>query len=116
MKLNNMRFNFSKLNQPIGIYEVKSVTENGIPQKPKPVLYLECFAHVETVSLKDYETSIQTGTQHNIKVFIRNYPGITNKMTIKDTVNSQSYNIKQVLYDYRQSGFTVLIAEDVSRL
>lgn len=114
MKLNNMRFNFSKLNQPIGIYEVKSVVENGVPQKPKPVLFLECFAHVESVSLKDYQNSVQMGTQHDIKVFIRNYPGITNKMTIKDTVNDQSYKIKQVLYDYRQSGFIVLIAENVS--
>lgn len=109
--MNKMRFDYSKLNQPIGIYEVKSVTENGVPQKPKPILFLECFAHVETVSLKDYQNSIQTGTQHQIKVFIRNYPGITNKMTINH--NEQEYNIKQVLYDYRQSGFSVLIAEGV---
>lgn len=113
MRLNNMRFNFSKLNQPVSIYEVKSVVENGIPQKPKPVLFLECFAHFESVSLKDYENSVQIGTQHHIKVFIRNYPGITNKMQIKHY--EQQYNIKQVLYDYRQSGFAILIAEEVSR-
>jgi len=107
--MNKMRFDYSKLNQPIGIYEVKSVKKDGVPQKPKPILFLECFAHVETVSLKDYQNSIQTGTQHQIKVFIRNYPGITNKMTINH--NEQEYNIKQVLYDYRQSGFSVLIAE-----
>ncbi|MCR1834975.1 head-tail adaptor protein [Oceanobacillus caeni] len=114
MRLNNMRFNFSKLKNPIWIYEVKSVIENGIPQKPKPVLFLECFAHVESVSLKDYQNSAQLGTQHQMKVFIRNYPGITNKMIIED-INKQSYKIEQVLYDYRQSGFTILIAEEVSR-
>ncbi|MGY0692983.1 phage head closure protein [Virgibacillus sp. FSP13] len=111
--MNKMRFDFSKLDQPVGIYEVKSVVENGVPQKPKPVLFLKCFAHVESVSLKDYSNSVQLGTQYNIKVFIRNYPGITNKMTIK--YNEQEYNIKQVLYDYRQSGFSVLVAEEVGR-
>lgn len=113
MKLNNMRFNFSKLNQPIKIYELKISTENGIPQKPKKVMFLECFAHIETVSLKDYQTSVQMGTEHNIKVFIRNYPGITNKMAIEH--NGQDYNVKQVIYDYRQSGFSVLVAEEVTR-
>lgn len=113
MKLNRMRFNFSKLNQPIKIYEVKSQNIDGMPKKPKKELFLECFAHVETVSLKDYETSVQTGTQGNIKVFIRNYPGITNKMKLEHF--GQEYNIKQVIYNYRQSGFSVLVAEEVSR-
>jgi len=113
MKINNMRFNFSKLNQPIGIYEVKTVVENGVPQKPKSELFLECFSHVESVGLKDYQNSVQMGTQNEIKAFIRNYPEVTNKMTVKH--NGQDYNIKQVLYDYRQSGFTILIAEEVSR-
>lgn len=113
MKINNMRFNFSKMNLPIEINEMKTVTENGVPQKPKPVLFLECFAHVESISLKDYQTSAQMGTQNEIKAFIRNYPGVTNKMAINH--NGQDYNIKQVLYDYRQSGFSVLIAEEVSR-
>ena len=113
MSVNSMRFDFSKLNQPIEIHEMKTVTENGVPQKPESVLFLRCFAHAESVSLKDYETSVQTGTQYQIKVFIRNYPGITNKMTIKHV--EQDYNIKQVLYDYRQSGFSVLVAEEVGR-
>lgn len=113
MKLNNMRFNFSKLNQPIEIFEVKSDIENGVPQKPKPVLFLSCFAHVESVGLKDYQNSVQLGTQHQIKVFIRNYPDITNKMTLEH--EKQEYNVKQVLHDYRQSGFTILIAEGVDR-
>lgn len=108
-----MRFNFSKMNQPIKIFELKTVTENGVPQKPKPVTFLKCFAHVEYVTLRDYQTSVQMGTQHQIKVFIRNYPGITNKMTLGH--KEQEYNVKQVLYDYRQSGFTVLIAEEVGR-
>lgn len=113
MKLNNMRFNFSKMNQPIEIFELKTVTEDGIPQKPKPISFLKCFAHIESVTLKDYQTSVQMGTEHQIKVFIRNYPGITNKMQIKHY--DQDYNIKQVLYDYRQSGFTVIVGEEVSR-
>lgn len=113
MKLNNMRFNFSKMNQPIEISTLETVTENGMPQKPNPVTFLRCFSHVESVGLKDYQTSVQMGTEHQIKVFIRNYPGITNKMQLSHY--EQNYNIKQVLYDYRQSGFTVLIAEEVSR-
>lgn len=113
MKLNNMRFNFSKMNQPVEIFELKTVTEDGIPQKPKPISFLKCFAHIESVTLKDYQTSVQMGTEHQIKVFIRNYPGITNKMQIKHY--EQDYNIKQVLYDYRQSGFTVIVGEEVSR-
>lgn len=113
MKLNNMRFNFSKMNQPIEIFELKTVTEDGIPQKPKLISFLKCFAHIESVTLKDYQTSVQMGTEHQIKVFIRNYPGITNKMQIKHY--EQDYNIKQVLYDYRQSGFTVIVGEEVSR-
>lgn len=113
MKLNDMRFNFSKLNQPIKILELEQVTVEGMPQKPRKKTYLNCFAHVESVSLKDYETSVQTGTENNIKVFIRNYPGITNKMKIKQ--NDQEYNIKKVMQDYRQSGFTVIIGEEVSR-
>lgn len=113
MKLNNMRFNFSKMNQPIEVFELKTVTEDGIPQKPKPISFLKCFAHIESVTLKDYQTSVQMGTEHQIKVFIRNYPGITNKMQIKHY--DQDYNIKQVLYDYRQSGFTVIVGEEVSR-
>ncbi len=113
MKLNNMRFNFSKMNQPIEIFELKTVTEDGIPQKPRPISFLKCFAHIESVTLKDYQTSVQMGTEHQIKVFIRNYPGITNKMQIKHY--DQDYNIKQVLYDYRQSGFTVIVGEEVSR-
>ncbi len=111
--MSRMKFDFSKLNQPITINELKNVNNNGNPTKPHPVTFYECFAHVETVSLKDYETSVQTGTQHNIKVFIRNYPGITNKMQIN--CNGQDYNINQVLFDYRQSGFTVLIASEVTR-
>lgn len=111
--MNKMRFDFSKLNHPIEIFEVKTVVENGVPQKPKPVLFLKCFAHIESVSLKDYENSAQLGTQRNIKVFIRNYPGITNKMKIKH--RGQEYNIKQVLYDYRQSSFSVLVAEEVDQ-
>jgi len=113
MKLNNMRFNFSKMNQPVEIFELKTVTEDGIPQKPKPISFLKCFAHIESVTLKDYQTSVQMGTEHQIKVFIRNYPGITNKMKIKQ--NDQEYNIKKVMQDYRQSGFTVIIGEEVSR-
>lgn len=113
MKLNNMRFNFSKMNQPIDIFTLETVTENGMPQKPKPATFLKCFAHVETVGLKDYETSVQTGTEHQIKVFMRNYPGITNKMRINHF--EQDYKVKQVLYDYRQSGFTVIAAEEVNR-
>lgn len=89
------------------------VSNNGMPAKPTQVLFFECFAHIETVSLKDYETSVQTGTQHNLKVFIRNYPGITNKMEIAH--NGQTYKVNQVLYDYRQSGFSVLIASEVSQ-
>jgi|SRR5690625_1104125 len=112
MRLNNMRFNFSKMHHPIEIFELKAVTDNGMTQKPKPVPFLKCFAHIETVSLKDYQTSVQMGTQHEIKVFIRNYPGVTNKMQLHH--NNQEYNIKQVFYDYRQSGFTVLVAEDVT--
>lgn len=113
MRLNKMRFNFSKMHDPIEIFELKTVNEDGMPQKPKPVSFLKCFAHVESVSLKDYQTSVQMGTEYQIKVFIRNYPGITNKMQLSHY--EQDYNIKQVLYDYRQSGFTVLIAEEVSR-
>lgn len=113
MKLNDMRFNFSKLRDPIEIMESKTTTNDGLPQKPKLETFLKCFAHVEGVSLKDYQTSVQTGTEHEIKVFIRNYPDITNKMKIKHY--GQDYNIKRVLYDYRQSGFTVIIAEEVSR-
>src|SRR5690625_6777964 len=81
MSVNSMRFDFSKLNQPIEIHEMKTVTENGVPQKPESVLFLRCFAHAESVSLKDYETSVQTGTQYQIKVFIRNNPGIDRKST-----------------------------------
>src|SRR5699024_6240388 len=114
MKINDMRFNFSKLTNPIEIYELKSVTENGMPQKPKPVTFLECFAHLETVSLKDYQTSVQMGTENEIKAFIRNYPGITNKMMIKDLVTEQEYKINHILLDYRNSGFSILIAKEVS--
>lgn len=113
MRLNKMRFNFSKLNQPIVIYEVKPHKENGVPQKPKKEEFLKCLAHVETVSLKDYETSIQTGTQYDVKIFIRNYPGITNKMILE--YSEQEYKIKQVIFDYRQSGFSIMIAEAVTR-
>lgn len=114
MRLNNMRFNFSKLTVPIVIYEMKTVIENGMPQKPKPVTYLECFTHLETVSLRDYQTNVQMGTENEIKAFVRNYPGITNKMTIKNLVTEQEYKIQDVLYNYRNSGFSVLIAKDVS--
>lgn len=114
MRLNNMRFNFSKLNNPIEIFEMKSVTENGMPQKPKPVTFLKCFAHLETVSLKDYQTSVQMGTENEIKVFVRNYPGITNKMMIKDILTEKEYKINHILYDYRNSGFSVLVAREVS--
>lgn len=113
MRLNRMRFNFSKLTNPIEIFELKSVTENGMPQKPKPVTFLECFAHLETVSLKDYQTSIQMGTENEIKVFIRNYPGITNKMMIKDLVTKQKYKINHILFNYRDSGFSILMAKEV---
>lgn len=113
MKLGNMRFNFSKLNQPIEIFEVKPVNDDGMPGKPEPVTFLKCFAHVESVGLKDYETSVQMGTEHQIKAFVRNYPGITNKMKISHF--DDEHNIKQVLYDYRQSGFSIIIAEEVSR-
>lgn len=113
MRLNNMRFNFSKMHDPIEVLEMKTNSDDGLPSKPKPTTFLKCFAHVETVSLRDYQTSVQTGTEHEIKVFVRNYPGITNKMKIEHY--EQEYNIKKVLYDYRQSGFTVIIAEEVSR-
>lgn len=114
MRLNNMRFNFSKLNHPIEIFEMKSVTENGTPQKPKPVTFLKCFAHLETVSLKDYQTSVQMGTENEIKVFVRNYPGITNKMMIQDLITKQEYKINHILFNYRNSGFSVLMAKEVS--
>lgn len=112
MKINNMRFNFSKLNQPIEIYELKQVIKDGLPQKPEPVIYISCFAHVEQSSLKDFQNSVQTGTKSLTKVFIRNYPGITNKMQLKHY--SQKYKIKEVLYDFRQSGFSIILAEQVS--
>lgn len=108
-----MRFNFSKLNQPIKISELKQVTVDGLPQRPEPVTFLDCFAHVESASLSDYQNSVQTGTEYQTKIFIRNYPGINNKMQIDHY--GQDYNIKQVLYDYRQSGFSVLIAEQVGQ-
>lgn len=114
MRLNKMRFNFSKLTNPIKIFELKSVTENGMPQKPKPVTFLECFAHLETVSLKDYQTSVQMGTENEVKVFIRNYPDITNKMMIKDLVTDQEYKINHILYNYRNSGFSILMANEVN--
>lgn len=108
-----MRFNYSKLKHPVELFEMKTVTENGTPKKPKTVTFLKCFAHFETVSLKDYQTSVQLGTESEIKVFIRNYPGITNKMMIKDLVTGQEYKIKHVLYNYRNSGFSILIAKEV---
>lgn len=114
MKINKMRFNFSKLDQPIIISELKQVTENGVPMKPRPVTFLECFAHVETSSLKDYQTSMQSGTKSYTKIFVRNYPGITNKMQIKH--NGNDYNVKDVLYDYRSSGYSVLISEWIDHL
>lgn len=114
MRLNNMRFNFSKLSRPIEIFEMKSVTENGMPQKPKPITFLKCFAHLETVSLKDYQTSVKMGTENEIKVFVRNHPGITNKMMIKDLITKQEYKINHILFNYRNSGFSVLMAKDVS--
>lgn len=114
MRLNKMRFNFSKLSNPIEVYELKSVTENGMPKKPKPVTFLECFSHIETVSLKDYKTSVQKGTENEIKVFVRNYPGITNKMMIKDLVTKQEYRINHILFNYRDSGFSILMAKEVS--
>ena len=111
--LGYMKFNFSKLKTPIQIYEMKSNTNNGIPTKPTPQLFYECFAHVESVTLRDYQTSVQTNTQHEIKVFIRDYDGIDNKMQIK--INNQMHNIKSIMPNYRNSNFTVIVAEAVSQ-
>lgn len=114
IRARNMRFDYSKLTNPIEIFEMKSVTDEGMAQKPKPVTFLECFAHLETVSLKDYQTSVQMGTENEIKAFVRNYPGITNKMMIKDLVTEKEYKINHVLLDYRNSGFSVLVAKEVN--
>lgn len=111
--VNDMQFNFSRLKHPIQIFEMVERRVNGIPQKPTKELFYECFAHIETVSLRDYATSVQTNTQHDLKIFIRNYPNITNKMTIE--FDNQNYNIKQIMYNYRNSGFSVIVAEGVSQ-
>ncbi len=112
-KLNNMQFNFSKLNTPIQFYEMKSTSNNGMPTKPTPELYYECFAHIESVTLRDYQTAVQTNTQNEIKVFIRDYQGIDNKMQIE--FNNQMHNIKSIMPNYRDSNFTVIVAEAVSQ-
>lgn len=112
MKINDMRFNFSKLKTPIKIYEMKSTNDNGMPTKPSPVLYYECFAHIESVTLRDYQTAVQTNTEHEIKVFIRDYP-IDNKMQIE--LDNQLHNIKSIIPNYRGSNFTIITAEAVSQ-
>lgn len=113
-KLDKMRFNYSKLTTPITIYETKTVTDNGIPQKPKQIEYLKCFAHVETVSLKDFETSRQNNTLNNIKLFIRDYPGINNKMEITVFGDDNDYKVETVIPNYRNSRFTVIDAKVVT--
>lgn len=105
-----MRFNYSKLKTPIQIYKMKTTSNNGLPTKPTAELYYECFSHVELITLKDYQTAVQTNTQHEIRVFIRDYP-IDNKMQIK--LNNQIHNIKSIMPNYRNSNFTIIVAEAV---
>lgn len=110
MKINNMRFNCSKLNTPVQFYTV-GVSDDGMPIKPKPELFYECWAHVESITLRDYQTAVQTSTQHQIKVFIRDYADIDNKMQI--SINDKIHSIKSIMPNYRNSNFTVIVAEAV---
>lgn len=113
-KLGNMHFNFSKCDTPITIHETKSVVENGIPKKPKKVKFLETWAHVETVFIKDFETARQNNTLTNVKLFIRDYPNVTNKMQIDIHGHADTYKVENVLPNYRNSGFTYIDAKVVS--
>lgn len=109
-----MNFNFSKMDTPITIFTTETKTEGGIPTKPEQVEFLKCFAHVESVSLKDYETSKQNNTLNNIKIFIRDYPDITNKMEVKLLDKNEDYEVEKVIPNYRGSGFTVIDAKAVT--
>jgi len=106
-----MKFDYSKLKNPVTFYEMKSTSENGMPSKPKPVEFYQCWAHIETVTLRDYQTAISNNTQHHIKIFIRDYEGITNKMQVK--YNNNFHNIISVMPSYGNSNFTVVVAEAV---
>lgn len=110
-----MRFNFSKLDTPIKIYETKTVTDNGIPRPPEKITFLNTWAHVETISIKDYETARQNNTLNNVKLFIRDYPNITNKMQIDIHGHNDTYKVDNVLPNYRNSGFTYIDAEVVTQ-
>lgn len=107
-----MKFDYSKLKTSISIFETKTTTNNGIPIKPQPVKFYDCWAYVESVSLRDYQTAVQNNTLNEIKIFIRDYAGINNKMQVE--VNGQMHKIKAVMPNYRNSNFTIIIAEAVS--
>lgn len=113
MRRNDLRFNLSKMDTPVQFYEMKKVSNNGMPARPEEVLYYECWAHVESVSLKDYQNAVQTGTQHEVKAFIRDYPGINNKMML--FIGDVKHNIKKVSPNYRNSDYTIVVAEAVDR-
>src|SRR5699024_9850579 len=106
-----MKIDYSKLKNPVTLYEMKSTSEKGLPSKPKSVDIYQCCAHIETVTFRDYETAISNNTQHHIKIFIRDYEGITNKMQVK--YNNNFHNIISVMPSYGNSNFTVVVAEAV---
>ena len=103
-----MRYDFSKLKHPVTFYEMKTVSENGMPGKPKPFKFYDCFAAIDTVWMRDYQTAVQNNTQHEIKIIIRKYPGIDNKMQLE--FNGIMHKISSIMPDYQDSRFMVVMA------
>lgn len=108
-----MKFDYSKLKHRVKFYEVETQTENGLPGKEVLKPFHECWAHVETVWLKDYQTAVQNNTLNEIKIFIRQYPGITNKMKVK--FDGELHNVKQVMNDYVDNSYMIVVAEVVKK-
>lgn len=107
-------FNFGEMNTPITFYEVKTVSNNGMPAKPEEVEYYSTFAKEESVTIRDYQTAVQNNTQNEITFFIRDYP-IDNKMVIKKINDNASYKIKSIQSNYRNSRITIIRTEAVTK-
>ncbi|MFB3218523.1 phage head-tail adapter protein [Staphylococcus pseudintermedius] len=103
-----------KLNTWVRFYEY---VENDGPEageKRKQLLY-ECWAYVPRWKMAELQQAIETGTEHDVKVFIREthgqyIPKDTHYISIQSPYVSTDLNIKLVQPDVENEQFLMLQA------
>lgn len=91
---------------------VEIVIDNTMYAEEKEVVVFSPKVGFSEVYMRDYQTAVSNGTEHEVKVTFRYDDRLTNKMRIKRE-DGREYKIKQILHDELRKRTMTVVAERV---